>query len=233
MLKLGRRSLILGAAGLAGMRAARAADPLPRRYAGTTLNILSRSSPSVDATIKIGPEFTEATGIALQYTRIAPGDQYQKMILDFTSGTNSFDVTLFVYQWKYEVAPFLADLTTLEGDVPGAPPLALDDYSPTLLDIYCKADKKLIGLPLIGDVSFMLWNKDAYTAAGIDPEVGPKTWQEIAQRGRAMTKAGKFGYALPAGKAIQCAVTWILLYHSFGGRYFDAAGRPDLGGEAG
>jgi len=116
MLKFGRRSLILGAAGLAGMRAARAADPLPRRYAGTTLNILSRSSPSVDATIRIGPEFTEATGIALQYTRIAPGDQYQKMILDFTSGTNSFDVTLFVYQWKYEVAPFLADLATLEGD---------------------------------------------------------------------------------------------------------------------
>ncbi|MFI5015390.1 MAG: ABC transporter substrate-binding protein [Hyphomicrobiales bacterium] len=234
MSSIRRRSFILGAAGLAGLDwPARAAVELPRRYAGTTLNILSRSSPSIDATINVGPQFTAATGINLQYTRIAPGDQYQKMILDLTSGTHSFDVTLFVYQWKYEVAPYLAELSTLERDVPGAPPLALDDYPPTLLDIYCKADNRLVGLPLIGDVSFMLWNKDAYRAAGLDPEAAPTTWQDIAQRGRKMTAGGKFGYALPAGKAIQCAVTWILLYHAFGGRYFDAAGRPDLGGEAG
>ena len=169
----------------------------------------------------------------LQYTRIAPGDQYQKMILDLTSGTHSFDVTLFVYQWKYEVAPYLADLTTLEKDVPGAPPLALDDYPQTLLDIYCKVDKRLVGLPLIGDVSFILWNKDAYRGAGLDPETGPATWQDIVERGRKMTNGGKYGYALPAGKAIQCAVTWILLFHAFGGRYLDSGGRPDLGGEAG
>jgi multiple sugar transport system substrate-binding protein len=235
MADMRRRGFLLGAAGLAGLssRRALAADTLPRRYVGTTLNILSRSSPSVDATIKAGPQFTEATGIDLQYTRIAPGDQYQKMILDLTSGTHSFDVTLFVYQWKYEVAPYLADLTTLENDVPGAPSLALDDYPQTLLDIYCKVDKRLIGLPLIGDVSFMLWNKDAYRGAGLDPEKGPATWQDIAERGKKMSGGGKYGYALPAGKAIQCAVTWILLYHAFGGRYLDSSGRPDLGGEAG
>ena len=235
MAKIGRRSFILGTAGLAGLSGLRAyaADTLPRRYAGTTLNILSRSSPSVDATIKAGPQFTEATGINLQYTRIAPGDQYQKMILDLTSGAHSFDVTLFVYQWKYEIAPYLADLATIEKDVPGAPPLALDDYPQRLLDIYGRANDKLIGLPLIGDVSFMLWNKDAYQASGLDPEKGPSSWEEIAERGRKMTGGGKYGYALPAGKAIQCAVTWILLYHGFGGRYLDGGNHPELGDEAG
>ncbi|MBI1773943.1 MAG: extracellular solute-binding protein [Proteobacteria bacterium] len=236
MPRIGRRGFLIGAsaAGLAGASLrAMAADELPKRYAGTTLNILSRSSPSVDATIAVGDAFTEATGIKLQYTRIAPGDQYQKMILDLTSGGHSYDITLFVYQWKYEVAPYLADLTTLEKDVPGAPSLALADYPAKLLEIYCKVDSKLIGLPLIGDVSFMLWNKEAYRGAGLDPEAGPKTWQDIVQRGKQLTKGEKFGYALPAAKAIQCAVTWILLYHSFGGRYLDANGRPDLGGEAG
>jgi multiple sugar transport system substrate-binding protein len=237
MLTIGRRDLLLGASALglsAGLpQRANAAVELPRRYAGTTLNILSRSSPSVEASIQAGPEFEAATGIKLQYTRIAPGDQYQKMILDLTSGAHSFDVTLYVYQWKYEVEPYLADLSTLEKDVPGAPPLDLDDYPPKLLEIYGRANNRLIGLPMIGDVSFMLWNKDAYRAAGLDPESGPKTWAEIVEHGKRTAKDGKFGYALPAAKAIQCAVTWILIYHAAGGKYFDANGRPDLGSEAG
>jgi len=236
MLSIGRRSFLLGASatGLAGLPVqASAAMELPRKYAGTTLNILSRSSPSVEATIQVGPDFEAATGIKLQYTRIAPGDQYQKMILDLTSGAHSFDVTLYVYQWKYEIEPYLADLSTVEKDVPGAPPIDLDDYPPKLLEIYSRANNRLIGLPMIGDVSFMLWNKDAYRAAGLDPEVGPKSWQEIVERGKRLTKGDKFGYALPAAKAIQCAVTWILIYHAFGGKYFDANGRPDFAGEAG
>ena len=114
---IGRRDLLLGASALglaAGLpKRASAALELPRRYAGTTLNILSRSSPSVEASIQAAPEFEAATGIKLQHTRIAPGDQYQKMILDLTSGAHSFDVTLFVYQWKYEIEPYLADLSTL------------------------------------------------------------------------------------------------------------------------
>ena len=46
------------------------------------------------------------------------------MMLDVTSGTNAFDVALVLYQWKYEFAPFFAELSTLNTDVPGAPPLA-------------------------------------------------------------------------------------------------------------
>jgi multiple sugar transport system substrate-binding protein len=235
MLLIKRRDFCLGASsiGLVGLPLRDVMADLPKRYAGTTLNVLTRATPAFEATIQIGPEFTDATGIKLQYTRIAPGDQYQKLMLDLTSGTQSFDVTLFVYQWKYEIAPYLADLSTLEKDVPGAPPLALDDYPAKLLEIYGKVDNRLMGLPILGDVAFILWNKDAYKAHGLDPEVGPKSWQEIVERGKKITDGKQFGYGLPAGKAIQCAVTWTLLYHGFGGRYFDSTGKPDLNGEAG
>ncbi|MBI3707020.1 MAG: extracellular solute-binding protein [Proteobacteria bacterium] len=231
-----RRDFVLGVSslGLAGLplRSA-AAQELPRRYAGSTLNVLTRSTSAFEGTIQVGAQFTEATGIKLQYTRVAPGDQYQKLMLDLTGGTHSFDVTYFVYQWKYEIAPYLADLSTLEKDVPGAPPLVLNDYSPKLVEIYGKVDNRLVGLPILADVAFILWNKDAYKAKGFDPEIGPKSWQEIVERGKKLTDGKQFGYGLPAGKAIQCAVTWTLLYYGFGGRFFDAAGKPDLGGEAG
>jgi multiple sugar transport system substrate-binding protein len=236
MVAIKRRDFLYGASasGLIGLSPSRGrTQELSKKYAGTTLNILTRATPAFEATIQIGPEFTEATGIKLQYTRVAPGDQYQKLMLDLTSGTQSFDVSLFVYQWKYEIAPYLADLSMLEKDVPGAPPLALDDYPSKLVEIYGKVDNRLIGLPILGDVAFILWNKDAYKSQGFDPEAGPKSWQDLAERGKKLTTGKQFGYGLPAGKAIQCAVTWTLLYYGFGGRFFDKTGRPDLGGEAG
>ena len=227
---IGRRHLVIG--GLAAGGAGRAWAQ-PRRYDGTTLNILTRASPAFDATIAAGPAFTEATGIKLQYTRIAPSDNYAKLMLDLTSGTNAFDVAVFVYQWKQDVAPYLADLSSLNKDVPGSADLGLDDYAPTLLDVYGKADGKLVGLPIVGDVSFLVWNKELYRAAGLDPEKAPTSWDEVAANGRTAKRNGTYGFALPAGKTPQCYVIWTLLFHAMGGRYVKPDGQLDLGGSAG
>ena len=209
-----------------------AADPLPRRYEGTTLSVMSRSSPAFDAMTALGAEFTEATGIRLQVTRVAPSDHYAKLMLDLTSNTNAYDVTLFIYQWKFELAPFLADLAGADRAVAGAPSLALDDYPPKLLDIYGHVDNKLMGLPILGDVAFLLWNREALKAAGL-PESAPASWDEVVQRGRKLVGNGHFGFALPAGKTPQCAVLWTILFHAFGGSYFAADGQPTLGSAAG
>jgi multiple sugar transport system substrate-binding protein len=216
------------AAGVAGRSWAQ-----PRRFENTTLNILTRASPAFDATIAAGPAFTEATGIKLQYTRISPSDNYSKLMLDLSSGTNAYDVAVFVYQWKQDVAPYLADLSSLNRDVAGSADLGLEDYAPNLLDVYGKSDGKLVGLPIVGDVSFLVWNKDLYRAAGLDPERGAASWDEVAAHGKAATREGGYGYALPAGKTPQCYVTWTVLYHAMGGRYTKADGQLDLGGPAG
>ncbi|MCK6374066.1 MAG: extracellular solute-binding protein [Zoogloea sp.] len=47
--------------------------------------------------------------------------------------------------------------------------------TPTPLD----AQKRLIALPVALSTPVMFYNKDAFTAAGLDPEVPPKTWQEL------------------------------------------------------
>lgn len=229
-----RRELaaLAAAAGLGAALPAGAAESLPRRYEGTTLSILSRSSPAFDAVTALGGEFTEATGIKLAVTRVAPSDQYAKLMLDLTSNTNAFDVTLFVYQWKHELAPFLGELAGADKLVAGAPGLALDDYPPKLLEVYGKVGDKLMGLPIVGDVAFFLWNREALRAAGL-PDGPPKSWDEVVERGRKLTGGGKFGFALPAGKTPQCAVLWTLLFHAFGGNYFDAAGAPALASPAG
>jgi multiple sugar transport system substrate-binding protein len=233
MSQIGRRGFTLGtAAALTGLPGASRAQDMPRRYAGTTLNLLFRGSPAFDATVRLNRDFTEATGIELNVTRVAPSDHYAKMMLDMTSGTNAFDVALVLYQWKYEFAPFFAELSTINTDVPGAPPLALDDYPAKILEVYGKVGDRLMALPVLGDIAFLLSNRDAFAAKGIDPAPAA-TWEEVVKRGQALTGGGKFGYALPAGKTPQCYVTWTLLYHAFGGTYFAADGQPTLNSPAG
>ncbi len=72
------------------------------------------------------------------WTSTIPGsnDRYQKMVLDVTSGGGSFDVYQFAYQWKHEVATYLADLSHLETEIEGAPSLDLADYPQKALDVY-------------------------------------------------------------------------------------------------
>ena len=86
----------------------------------------------------------------------------------------------------------------------------------------------MVTIPIVGDVSFTIWNKAAYRTAGLDPEQGPTTWKQLFENGQKLRGGDQFGYNLPAGKTIQTACVWITLFHSFGGQYFDSAGRPLL-----
>lgn len=47
--------------------------------------------------------------------------------------------------------------------------------TPTSLD----AQKRLIALPVALSTPVLYYNKDAFKAAGLDPETAPKTWQEL------------------------------------------------------
>ena len=154
------------------------------------------------------------------------------MILDTTTNTNSFDIYVVAYQWKDQVAPFVIDHTGLDKEVAGVPAMNWDDYPKQPLAAYSKFGDKMVTIPIVGDVSFTIWNKAAYRAAGLDPEQGPATWRQLFDNGQKLRGGEQFGYNLPAGKTIQTACVWITLFHSFGGQYFDQAGRPLLDSQA-
>ncbi|HYZ63714.1 MAG TPA: extracellular solute-binding protein [Acetobacteraceae bacterium] len=239
MSSITRRQLGLGAAGLALAASARAQTvasvtrSLPRTYAGTTLNIVWGPEPVNAAMANFTREFQEATGINIQWTNVAHAERYQKIILDLTSNTNSFDVYLNAYQWKQELAPFMIDHSKIDQEVKGAPPMDWDDYPQRALEVYTRVGDKKMAIPLNGSITFLVWNKKAYEAAGLDPNAAPKTWEEVYQNGLKLRSGDQYGYNMPAGKNIQAACQWITLFHGLGGTYVDANGMPNFGGEAG
>ncbi|WOQ15918.1 sugar ABC transporter substrate-binding protein [Raineyella sp. W15-4] len=50
-------------------------------------------------------------------------------------------------------------------------------------------------LPFVTDISVMVWNKDLYKQAGLDPDKGPSTVQEFHDQAAAVAKLNKSGVA--------------------------------------
>lgn len=207
---------------------------LPTRYAGTTLTILMDPGSAWTNYIEASKEFEQATGITIVPTELQFGDHQQKSYLDALSKTGSFDLNHIVYMWKRNLAPALADIEELAKQVTDAPPLELEDYVPEVLDIYGRVDGKLIGLPSLGDVTSIIWNKEMYAEAGLDPEKGPVSWDEVYEVSKTLQRApDRYGHCMPAGRSGQTSNVWILLFHAFGGKYFDDAMNPQFDSEAG
>jgi multiple sugar transport system substrate-binding protein len=232
------RRALAAAAALLAVRHARAQGPspvtraLPRTWSGSTLNLVWGPEPVNQAIADFSQEFSEATGIKLVFNGVAHTERYQKIILDTTSNTNSFDIYLNAYQWKNELAPFVIDHARIDQEVKGAPPLDLDDYPKRALEVYSRVGTKMMAIPLNGSVTFLVWNKKAFAKAGLDPEKGPKSWDEVVGNGARLRSGTQYGFNLPAGKNIQAACQWITLFAGFGGEYFDARGMPQFTGAA-
>ena len=73
-----------------------------------------------------------------------------------------------------------------------------DALSPGHVAVSTTADGQIYGVPFYVDASSLFWNKDLYAAAGLDPEKGPTTWQQVMDDAAAIralrhTPSGAFG----------------------------------------
>ena len=244
MIGITRRGLALGAASsvavagsLRDVLAQTAAQAvatrnLPRTYSGKKLKITWGNTPAYLQIADFSKQFTEATGIEVEFVALLQADRYQKMMLDASSGTNTFDLYLTAYQWKEQIAAYAADLTHIDKEINGVPDQDWADYPKAALDAYGRFGDKIIAAPFIGDASMLVWNKKALREAGLAAETAPQSWAEVIERGRKLVTGSQYGFNMPAGKSIQTACIWITLFHGFGGEYFTADGKLGLGGEA-
>lgn len=65
-------------------------------------------------------------------------------------------------------------------------------------------DGKLYGLPFRVEAHALIYNRDAYREAGLDPDAPPQTWDELIEVSKALTRANatgqmQYGYGLAGG----------------------------------
>jgi sn-glycerol 3-phosphate transport system substrate-binding protein len=75
----------------------------------------------------------------------------------------------------------------------------LDSFYPTLMENGRTAGKTW-GIPFQRSTIVMYYNKDAFKAAGLDPDKPPETWEQLAAVGKKLTKAdgSQWGVMIPS-----------------------------------
>jgi sn-glycerol 3-phosphate transport system substrate-binding protein len=63
-------------------------------------------------------------------------------------------------------------------------------YVPAVASYYTSPKGDMVSFPFNSSTTVFLWNKDAFKAAGLDPNKPPKTWSEVADAGAKLKAAG-------------------------------------------
>jgi len=169
-------------------------------------------------------------------------DTWNAIIANFTKQTGiNVDVQLFGFDVYYDKL-----LTALQGG--SGPDLAFADlggWAPTFaskgwlepLDSQINSwngksqiwenlwptvtyEGKLYGLPWYTDARLLLYNQKMFKDAGLNPDMAPKTWDDLLKTAQILTKSDKniFGYGVSGTKTEHTTLAYIIFLYSNGGK---------------
>lgn len=103
----------------------------------------------------------------------------------------------------------------------GSGPALKRDMDPQLWDV-ASLDGKTYGIPWLNNCSLLLYNKQLFERAGLDPARPPSTWEQLLDAARRSTSQseGRWGYGTPFAEWIE-NLYWV---QQAGGEWFT----PDL-----
>jgi len=182
------------------------------------INILDDNTNSVFADWAIA-EFTAQTGIeVVTYQQGNFNDLHDKMATMFAAEDSSFDVVMTWAGWS-------AEFGQAGSDIPS------DLIGPALDAVSWRG--KVYGLPKFVSAQTMFWNKELFSAAGLDPEAGPANWDEFVASAKALTTGDQYGYACDMGNPAGAYQNFLRMLLLNGGDFYDADYRPTFASEAG
>jgi multiple sugar transport system substrate-binding protein len=81
-----------------------------------------------------------------------------------------------------------------------------EDYTKAAIDSVIW-NGKLWAIPYRMETRAVIYNRDDFKAAGLDPDKPPQTWDELVAAATKLTKPGKFGYAITGGGEVGNTLT--------------------------
>jgi multiple sugar transport system substrate-binding protein len=133
------------------------------------------------------PSFKEKTGADVEWLSFPGGEEDVKYASYLVAQDSSVDV---LFAWETVVAKFGPML--LE-DISGKVDQAIsDDIVPAASAAFLWNGAQY-GVPFDSNLTVFMWNKDLYTAAGLDPETPPQNWAEFIEYTGKLTSGDVYG----------------------------------------
>ena len=141
-------------------------------YAGTTLNVLSVVTPQFDGLMLRDQEFTDLTGIELEWTFIPFGSLQEKMNAEGIAANGAFDVVNYLDSWGPPNSYWLQPIDAwLERDG-----ISMSRY-PEAFARSAQFEGQTLGFPLRAHAQLLFYRKDLIP----NP---PSSWEELIAVGK-------------------------------------------------
>lgn len=185
-------------------------------YAGTKLTVgVEAGAPNIAFYQKEVAEFTEQTGIEVEWVEIPHDNMHERFVQEAISGSGAIDIYDTDQPWISEFASrgYLTDLTDklTEEDK--------NDFYAAALDA-SSYEGKIYSVPFFVHTPIVFYRTDLFEAAGITEF--PKTWEEYADAAKKLTAGDVYGTiieAKQAGEPVTHLVDW---FYQAGGSIVDA-----------
>ena len=150
-----------------------------------TLSLWSRDSDRALVTALV--EQWNATHDNQIEPTIIPAGQFVTKFATAVAGGAAPDIVALdlVYTPAFMAAGQLTDITELAKSLP-----FFDALSPAHVELGTWRDDKIYALPFSAEGSVLMYNKDLFRQAGLDPEAPPTTWAEIEDAADKITALG-------------------------------------------
>ncbi|WP_237155026.1 ABC transporter substrate-binding protein [Oryzibacter oryziterrae] len=123
---------------------------------------------------KIVDAFNAGHADKVELQIVPTGELVQKYAVAAAGGSAPDALSLdLIYTPSFAAAGQLEDITDLAKSLP-----YFDALSKAHLSVGTYKDK-IYGVPFSADASVLIWNKDLFAKAGLDPDKGPTNWAEI------------------------------------------------------
>ncbi len=191
---------------------------------GTTINVTLQKHTATDAMVANIADFEESTGIKVNFN-ILPEDQILDRIqVDLASNTTEVDLVMydFILTTQFAKAGWVLPLDELATKYD----TNMDDFMAGFVDAL-SYDGTVYGLPVFGESTMLMWNKELFEKAGLS--AAPTTKAEFDAACEALDAAGIPAIAMrgnrnPGGNIF----IWTGFMLANGGQWFDEAGNITL-----
>jgi multiple sugar transport system substrate-binding protein len=158
-----------------------------QRYKGQSITVLNVQNSRTELMTKYQPEFEELTGIKVNADVLPEQQQRQKLLIEFSSGNPSFDVTTLSWhvlkgvagkgKWFADVREWLKDPAMTAPDYDAA------DFSQATMTYATQKDGTMDTLPLQIDYWILYWNKELFEKKGLS---FPNTLDDVLRAAEAL-----------------------------------------------
>ena len=191
-----------------------------KQFKGTTIYIPFVKHPWATVAEQALPEFTDLTGITVNYEDLPEIQARQKLVVEFAGGGGTLDAfvtslhvekTLFSKSgWYLPLNDMLADKKLV------SPELDMKDTVGAAIAAITASDGKVLALPNFTDVSIMAYRKDLLEAKGIKP---PQDHTELEAAVKALHNPPQVYGWCARGLKNANMTQWPCQFLNFGGEY--------------